>query len=127
MCLVFNPQSRGTVTLRSSDPSTKPVVDPRFLTHPFDRRVIIDGVRETMRMLSAPVYAAHTVQKLGPKDDSDEAIWVSFMRSIEYGYALTSFDGTDGLETRPRQLAQFVARVRHGNDGDGAHHRVRRF
>lgn len=75
--LVFNPQSRGTVTLRSADPNTAPLIDPKFLSHPFDRRIIIDSTRETMRILSAPVLAAKTLKMLGPKDDSDEAIWVS--------------------------------------------------
>lgn len=72
----MNPQSRGTITLQSSDPLEKPLIDPKFLEHPYDRRVIIDGVRQTMRMLAAPVFAARTIDKIGPKDDSDEAIWV---------------------------------------------------
>lgn len=71
----MNPQSRGTVTLRSSNPTDTPIIDPRFLTHPFDRRVLIEGIRETMRIMSAPVYASRTIQKLGPQDDSDETIW----------------------------------------------------
>jgi choline dehydrogenase-like flavoprotein len=32
-------------------------------------------MRETMRLLSAPVYASKTIQKLFPEDDSDETIW----------------------------------------------------
>ena len=32
-------------------------------------------MRETMRLLSAPVYEPKTLQKLFPKDDSDETIW----------------------------------------------------
>jgi len=73
----MNPQSRGTVTLRSSNPADPPIIDPKFLTNPFDRRVIIEGVRKTMKMLSAPVFAATTLEIIGPENDSDEAIWVS--------------------------------------------------
>jgi len=72
----MNPQSRGTVTLHSSNPVDPPIIDPKFLTNPFDRRVIIDGLRQTMEMLSAPVFAATTLEKVGPKDSSDEEIWV---------------------------------------------------
>jgi choline dehydrogenase-like flavoprotein len=77
IALIMNPQSRGTVTLRSADPKAAPLIDPKFMTHPFDRRIIIESTREIMRMLSAPVFAAKTIEMLGPKGDSDEAIWVS--------------------------------------------------
>ena len=77
----MNPQSKGTVTLRSANPADPPIIDPKFLTHPFDRRVIINGVRETMKLLSAPIFEATTLDKVGPKDDTDEAIWVSFRTS----------------------------------------------
>ncbi|KAK3072952.1 hypothetical protein LTR53_005863 [Teratosphaeriaceae sp. CCFEE 6253] len=77
ICLVMNPQSRGTVTLQSSDPEAAPLIDPKFLSHPFDRRLLIEGMRETRRILSAPVYAARTVKTYFPEGDSDEAIWVS--------------------------------------------------
>lgn len=82
MCLVMNPQSRGSVTLQSSNPATAPLIDPKFLSHPFDRRVIIEGMREMMRLLSAPVFAESTLEKLGPEDDSDEAILVSWALHI---------------------------------------------
>ena len=64
-----------TVLLQSSDPAAPPLIDPNFLTHEYDKRIIIEGMRETMRFLSAPVYASKTLQKLFPKDDSDETIW----------------------------------------------------
>lgn len=73
----MNPQSRGTVTLRSPDPHAAPLIDPGFLTHAFDRRVIIEGVRHTMHLLSAPIYAHRTIAKFGPTGETDEEIWVS--------------------------------------------------
>lgn len=77
-CLVMNPQSRGTVTLRSADARDAPLIDPRFLTHPYDRRSAIEGMRELLKYLQAPVWQQKTVRRLGwPEDDSDEAIWVS--------------------------------------------------
>jgi choline dehydrogenase-like flavoprotein len=75
ICLIMNPQSRGTITLQSSNASAAPLIDPKFLTHPFDRRVLIDGIRETMRLQRAPVFASRTLKTLGPVNDSDDAIW----------------------------------------------------
>lgn len=75
ICLTMNPQSKGTVTLQSSNPTTPPLINPNFLTHPFDRRVLIDGMREVMRLLRAPIFISRTLKILGPTDESDEAIW----------------------------------------------------
>ncbi|KAK5126938.1 hypothetical protein LTR85_008296 [Meristemomyces frigidus] len=75
ICLVMNPQSRGTVKLQSKDPLAAPVIDPSFLSHSFDRRVLIEGLRETRRLLSAPVYAKKTIKTYFPESDTDEAIW----------------------------------------------------
>ena len=82
IALVMNPQSCGTVTLQSSDPSAPPHIDPEFLTHAFDCRVIIEGVRQTMKILSAPVYAGRTIEKFGPAGDLDEEIWVSYFTRV---------------------------------------------
>jgi choline dehydrogenase-like flavoprotein len=71
----MNPQSRGTITLQSSNPSTPPLINPNFLTHPFDRRVLIDGMREVMRIQRAPIFASRTLKALGPMNESDETIW----------------------------------------------------
>lgn len=42
---VCRPKSRGKVTLRSCDPLDAPVIDPRFLTHPDDVKLQIEGMR----------------------------------------------------------------------------------
>lgn len=52
-----------------------PLLDPRFLSHQYDRRVTIEGVRQVQRILDAPVFASRTIERLGPKDNSDEVIW----------------------------------------------------
>lgn len=75
-CILQNPQSHGTVTLASSNPLEHPIIDPKFLSHPFDRKVMIDGIRQTLCLLRAPVFANMTVDTIGPASDaSDEIIW----------------------------------------------------
>ncbi|KAK6087260.1 putative aldehyde dehydrogenase [Seiridium cupressi] len=84
ICLVMNPQSRGTVTLRSKNPKDAPVIDPKFLTHPFDRRTAVESFRELLKFFQAPVWKKKTVANLGwPRDDTDEAIWETFSSNLK--------------------------------------------
>jgi choline dehydrogenase-like flavoprotein len=73
----MNPHSVGEVTLRSANPSDPPRIDPNLLSHPFDRRVAIEAMRQTMDFLEAPVFKNTTVKMIGcPNSRSDEDIWV---------------------------------------------------
>jgi choline dehydrogenase-like flavoprotein len=76
ICLIMNPQSKGSVRLQSTDPSAAPLIDPSFLSHAFDRHILIEGMKVTKRLLSVPVYAEKTLRTYMPANDSDEAIWV---------------------------------------------------
>lgn len=49
LAILMNPQSRGSVTLRSADPKDAPVIDLKLLDHPFDKKVMVDSIRETMK------------------------------------------------------------------------------
>lgn len=74
-CMVFGmvPQSRGTVTLKSSDPADPPVSDPNFLAHPFDQAVMIDAMRHVYKWLHNPKMTPDVVGVFhAPKSDSDE-------------------------------------------------------
>ena len=42
---LFNPRSRGTVTLASVDPLKNPIVDCNYLSDPLDLLVLSEGVR----------------------------------------------------------------------------------
>lgn len=77
ICLVMNPQSRGCVTLASADPCQAPLINPAFLSHSFDRRVMIEAMREMLRFFQAPVFRERMVRTLAwPEDNTDEAILV---------------------------------------------------
>ncbi|WP_256581756.1 GMC oxidoreductase, partial [Pseudomonas sp. MPR-R2A6] len=39
------PDSRGELTLRSTDPADKPRIQPRYLTAPSDVRVMLEGAK----------------------------------------------------------------------------------
>ncbi|MCJ1357626.1 MAG: hypothetical protein MMC33_007622 [Icmadophila ericetorum] len=71
----MNPQSKGEITLSSIDPFKPPLIDPQFLSHPFDRRVAIEAVRDVLDLLDKPEIAKDTVRLgAGPSGRSDEEI-----------------------------------------------------
>lgn len=77
LAFVMNPQSHGEVVLNSADPSDAPLIDPKLLSHPFDKKSMIESMRTMMNYLEAPVFRKSTVKMIGcPKSKSDEDIWV---------------------------------------------------
>jgi choline dehydrogenase-like flavoprotein len=50
----LRPKSRGSVTLRSSDPSELPVVDPNFLAEPDDLSISTEGVKISREIFNQP-------------------------------------------------------------------------
>ena len=54
--VLLKPLSTGTVTLRSTDPAAKPIIDPQYLSDPdgVDRAAIMAGLRATIRIANSP-------------------------------------------------------------------------
>jgi len=54
--ILLKPRSRGTITLRSSDPKAKPIIDPRYLTDDdgADRAALMAGLRMTATIATSP-------------------------------------------------------------------------
>lgn len=54
--ILVAPESRGQITLRSSDPHDKPVIDPRYLSDPggVDRAAMMAGLRMCAEIAQAP-------------------------------------------------------------------------
>ena len=72
-----NYAARGSVSLKSNDPKDPPVIDPKFLVEPYDRRVAIEAVREALKLIDSPQMAKGQVRlATGPEDRTDEAILV---------------------------------------------------
>ncbi|KAI0020992.1 glucose-methanol-choline oxidoreductase-like protein [Xylariomycetidae sp. FL0641] len=98
LCMVMNPQSKGTVTLQSSDPTDAPIIDPKFLTHPFDKQNAIESMRDMLRYFQVPVWKQKTTRTLGwPEDLSDQAIWEAFRSNVRSSWHMcgTVRMGTD--------------------------------
>ncbi len=69
-CLL-TPKSRGTVTLRSNDPSAKPWIRHAFLSDPDDAEVMIDGLRLTMDIVRAPALAQYCQEPFVAPESGD--------------------------------------------------------
>ncbi|HUO38217.1 MAG TPA: GMC family oxidoreductase N-terminal domain-containing protein, partial [Mycobacterium sp.] len=75
--ILLKPHSRGAITLRSADPTAKPIIDPRYLTDPdgLDRTAMMAGLRITAKIAHAPALKeilGKVVRPLGAGDTREE-------------------------------------------------------
>ena len=54
------PTSRGTLTLKSNDPSQAPAIRPNYLATPEDQRVAADSIRVTRKIVSQPALQKYS-------------------------------------------------------------------
>lgn len=70
-------EAGGEIKLSSANSDDDPLIDPKYFSHPFSRRVAIQAVRETLEYLRSPSIAKDTISlACGPAGESDEEIMV---------------------------------------------------
>ena len=71
----LRPTSRGTIRLRSADPSAKPVIAPNYLATYEDRSVAADAIRVTRRLMRQPALQPYHPEEYlpGPSVGDDDA------------------------------------------------------
>jgi choline dehydrogenase-like flavoprotein len=72
----LQPTSRGTMRLKSPDPTAAPEIRPNYLSTEEDRRVAVDSIRVARRVVAQPALRNYHPQEIlpGPKvRDDDEA------------------------------------------------------
>jgi len=76
LAFLLNPQSEGTVTLRSANPADKPVIRLNYLEHPYDARVFREAIRATWQKLVLNPAVGPRVKRTmqGPDSLSDEDV-----------------------------------------------------
>ena len=67
--VLLRPKSRGTVTLAGPDPAAGPRIDPQFFTAGDDLDVIVKGLKEARRLLTAPAFAKYKAWEIFPGKD----------------------------------------------------------
>ncbi|WP_343713748.1 GMC family oxidoreductase N-terminal domain-containing protein [Inquilinus sp.] len=73
----LRPHSRGSVRIKSPDPTAAPAIRPNYLAEEADRRVAVDAIRLTRRIATAPALARYEPEELRPgpalQDEADLA------------------------------------------------------
>lgn len=86
--ILGKPQSRGQVSLHSSDPQVAPAVDPGYFSHPADMQTMISALHKAADMARAPGFARWGNTGLSApartRDPDRIATWVK-------GAAMTTF------------------------------------
>jgi choline dehydrogenase-like flavoprotein len=74
--VLLHPKSRGRVTLASSDPHAKPLVDPTLLSAPEDIEPLVRGLRLARRVFATPAFAPYRATEFlpGPSVDGDTSL-----------------------------------------------------
>ena len=69
----LRPESRGTVHIKSADPTQAPAIQPRYLSASADRDVMVAGMQLLRRVMGQQAMARYIVEELtpGPKITSD--------------------------------------------------------
>jgi len=113
----LNPESRGTVSLRSADPGDAPLIAPRYLSTDGDRRIAAQSLRLTRRIAAEPALARFrpTEVRPGPQYQTDEELW---RLAGDIGTTIFHPVGTCAMGRDPAAGAVVDARLRvHGVAG----------
>lgn len=57
--ILLRPRSRGQITLRSADPFTAPLIQPRYFSDPDDLATMVEGVKFTRQIANAAPFDAY--------------------------------------------------------------------
>ncbi len=75
--VIQRPYSRGSITLRSTDPGEQPQLDMQYATHPEDLRRLMDGARLCWRIMHSDAISPFVDRVIAPKPEvveSDNAL-----------------------------------------------------
>ncbi|MCU0988959.1 MAG: choline dehydrogenase [Xanthomonadales bacterium] len=84
----LRPESRGEITLRSADPVAAPRLQPNYLEHEYDRRMMLECVRLSREIFAQPAFAPYAGEELYPGKEvcSDDALLDFIRRKSETIY-----------------------------------------
>lgn len=85
---VHDPAGRGTVRLRSSDPTVRPAVDFQMLQHPDDMRRMVEGLRLAIDLATSPSFAGdyRGIGLLDPSAAGDRAALEGYLGATTGGW-----------------------------------------
>src|ERR1700682_3323952 len=104
----LRPESRGSLRIKSADPTVPPEIRINYLATETDRAAFIEGLKVLRKILSAPALKPYVAEEVapGPKVSSDEEL-LSFCRqtgSTVYHPTSTCRMGNDPLAVVDQRL-----------------------
>lgn len=84
---LLHPKSRGTISLRSKDPKTYPIIQPNFLSEEEDMKQLVKGGQIALNILQQSAFEPYVKDILAPPNGtSDEALAEHIRASVETIY-----------------------------------------
>jgi len=110
----LRPTSRGSIRITSPDPAAYPEIKLNYLSTPEDRKVAVDGMRFTRRIMASKALARFEPEEFrpGPAAQSDEAL---ARAAGELGTTIFHPVGTCKMGADPMAVVDDALRV-HGVD-----------
>lgn len=104
--ILLRPESTGTVTIRSGDPTVPPVIDAGYLTGPSDLPRLLTGVQQAQEMFASSALreVVSTPMMPGPRE-ADLAGYVRLNAQTLYHPVRTCRIGSDGEAVVDDRLA----------------------
>jgi choline dehydrogenase len=104
----LRPESKGSVHIRSADPTEPPAIVANYLTDERDRKTSIAGLRLARRLANQPSLKSLVVREVrpGPEADSDEALLEHYAKlgSTSYHPVGTCKMGSDPMAVVDQRL-----------------------
>jgi choline dehydrogenase len=74
--VLLRPKSRGTLWLRSADPTAEPLIDPAYLTDPADLEPLVEGLKLAQEIIYSAPFDVYRGKSILPEQrlHSDEQI-----------------------------------------------------
>jgi choline dehydrogenase len=84
---LLKPKSRGHVTLRSSNPTDAPVIQPNFLAEENDLKTLLAGTRLAIEIAGARAFSPYRKEIITPPNrTTDEGLIEHILKSVETVY-----------------------------------------
>jgi choline dehydrogenase len=106
--VLLHPHSQGAISLRSDDPFDTPVIQPAYLSHEADLRLLIEGVKMCREIAQASAFADFRGEEVWPgakaESDGDIAEFIRNTAETLYHPVGTCKMGSDELAVVDSQL-----------------------
>jgi choline dehydrogenase len=106
--ILGKPQSRGSIRLRSNDPTAPADIDPCYFAHTHDMETMVRGIRMARKLGKSPALEAIGSSELMPggfiKSDEALARWIGKNAITTYHFAGTCRMGTDDASVVDSEL-----------------------